>query len=40
MKILTITLNPALDLFLEVPYLIADRKMRCGTLRICRAVAV
>lgn len=29
--ILTITLNPALDLFLEVPHLIADRKMRCAT---------
>ena len=29
--ILTITMNPALDLFLEVPHLIADRKMRCGT---------
>jgi 6-phosphofructokinase 2 len=29
--ILTITINPALDLFLEVPHLVADRKMRCGT---------
>ncbi len=30
-RILTVTLNPALDFFLEVPHIVADRKMCCAT---------